>query len=131
MKRLNPLYLIFLALTVVFVSFYVLNNTKKEYIEKVSEFNTFEQKAKDYKSLKQQWSDKKYANNTINAIIKNRAFSKEKILFVETGDVLKVKIESNDPKILDNFLNKILNKPLVLKKLDIKKDSINLEVSVK
>ncbi len=131
MKRLNPLYLILLFLTIAFISFYVLSNKKKEYLEKLSEYNSFSQKAKEYNSLKSQWTNESFVTQTINKIIKNNAFSNEKILFAQNGNLVKVKIESNNPKVLDNFLNKILNQPIVLKKLDIKKDSINIEVSVK
>lgn len=131
MRRLNPLYLIVLCLTITFISFYVLNNKKVELEDKKSEYLSFSQKSQDYKTLKSQWSNKNFANETIDRIVKNRAFANEKILVANTGKVIKVRIESKNTKLLDNFLNKILNKPLVIKKLDIKNESITFEIGVK
>lgn len=58
-------------------------------------------------------------------------FLDQKILRAKVNNVIKLKIESNDPKILDNFLNKILNKPLQINKLELDKSFINLEIGVK
>jgi len=131
MKRFNPLYVVLLFITILFVTFFVLSSKKQEYVSKTSEYKSIQQKAKEYKSLKSQWSDKKFTNDTIERIIKNRMFSKEKVLFANSGNVTRVKIESKDPKILDAFLNKVLNKPITIKNINMTKNSISLEIGVK
>ena len=67
----------------------------------------------------------------MDLILKNKIFSNQKILKASTNELIKLKIESDDPKILDNFLNTILNKELAIKKLEIEKRYINLEIGIK
>lgn len=131
MKRLNPLYLILLFFTLVFISFFQLNSTKNSYENRYLEFENLQALGKDYKNLKTQWNNEVFVNETLDSILKNRVFSNQKILKVKVNNAIKLKIESNEPKILDNFLNRILNKPLVINKLELQKDSITLEIGVK
>ena len=131
MKRLNPLYVILLFLTILIISIFSLNKEKNNFKEKSQEYSTFKIKAKEYKNLKDQWLNEKFVNETLDQILKNKMFSNQKILRATTKDLVKVRIESDDPKILDSFLNKILNKQLELKKLEIEKRFINLEIGIK
>lgn len=131
MKRLNPLYVILLFLTILIISIFLLNKEKNNFKEKSQEYSTFKIKAKEYKNLKEQWLNEKFVNETLDQILKNKIFSNQKILRATTKDLVKVRIESDDPKILDSFLNKILNKQLELKKLEIEKRFINLEIGIK
>lgn len=131
MKRLNPLYVILLFLTILIISIFSLNKEKNNFKEKSQEYSTFKIKAKEYKNLKEQWLNEKFVNETLDQILKNKMFSNQKILRATTKDLVKVRIESDDPKILDSFLNKILNKQLELKKLEIEKRFINLEIGIK
>lgn len=131
MKRLNPLYIVLLFITILFISYWQLNNVKEEFASKNSEFENIQIKAKEYTSLKSQWSNKEYAIKTINQIIKNKLYSTEKVLIAEVGNSIKVKVQSTNSKVLEDFLNKVLNKPLNIKNLNMTKDFISLEVSVK
>ena len=131
MKRLNPLYIISLFITILVISIFLLNEEKSILKEKTEELNAIQLKAKEYKSLKNSWNNEKYANDTLDLILKNKIFSNQKILKASTNELIKLKIESDDPKILDNFLNKILNKELAIKKLEIEKRYINLEIGIK
>lgn len=131
MKRLNPLYIVLLFITILFISYWQLNNVKEEFASKNSEFENIQIKAKEYTSLKSQWSNKEYASKTINQIIKNKLYSTEKVLIAEVGNSIKVKVQSTNSKVLEDFLNKVLNKPLNIKNLNMTKDFISLEVSVK
>jgi hypothetical protein len=131
MKRLNPLYVILLFLTILIISIFSLNKEKNNFKEKSQEYSTFKIKAKEYKNLKEQWLNEKFVNETLDQILKNKMFSNQKFLRATTKDLVKVRIESDDPKILDSFLNKILNKQLELKKLEIEKRFINLEIGIK
>lgn len=131
MKRLNPLYIILLFLTFVFISFFQLNSTINEYKNAYSDYEDLKNISKNYNELKTQWNNEKYVNETLDVILKNKMFLDQKILRAKVNNVIKLKIESNDPKILDNFLNKILNKPLQINKLELDKSFINLEIGVK
>jgi hypothetical protein len=58
-------------------------------------------------------------------------FKNEKITKTSTKESIKIKIESSNPQVLDNFLNRFLNKQLIMKKIEIDKNFINLEIGVK
>ena len=131
MKRLNPLYIISLFMTILFISIFLLSEQRDLLKEKTEELNQIQIKAKEYKSLKNSWNNEKYANETLDLILKNKMFSNQKILKASTNELLKLKIQSDDPKILDSFLNKVLNKELAIKKLEIEKRYINLEIGIK
>jgi hypothetical protein len=131
MKRLNPLYIISLFITILVISVFLLNEEKSILKEKTEKLNEIQLKAKEYKSLKNSWNNEKYANDTLDLILKNKIFSNQKILKASTNELIKLKIESDDPKILDSFLNKILNKELAIKKLEVEKRYINLEIGIK
>lgn len=131
MKRLNPLYIIALFATVLFLSFYLLKNEVSSYNEKLNSLQETNQKATQYKEYKQYWKNKAYIERTVNNILKNPRFKNVKVLNVKTQNEYKVKMISDNPKILDNFVNKVLNKKLKIKKLELNKGFVNLEVGFK
>lgn len=131
MNRLNPLYLVLLFLTLVFISFFSLLNEKKLYLEKVDESRLFEQKASEFQSLISYWKNEKFINKTIDEILKNSLFKNEQITKTASKESIKIKIESSNPQVLDNFLNRFLNKQLIIKNLEIDKNFISLEVGLK
>lgn len=131
MTRINPLYIILLFLTLFFISFYLVSNQKKLYLEKSLETIQLETKAKEYKDLSNSWKNEKYINKTLDEILKNSIFKNEKIVKTATKESIKIKIETTDSRILDNFLNRVLNKQLIIKKLELDKNFIILEVGTK
>lgn len=131
MNRLNPLYLILLFITIVFLSFYSTSNKKELYFEKVLEVKNLQQKALEFKTLTNTWINEKFVNNTLDEILKSSMFKNEQIIKTVTEESVKIKIESSNPQILDTFINKILNKELVIKKLELTTNSIDLEIGIK
>jgi hypothetical protein len=131
MKRLNPLYIILLFLVIAFISIFMLKEQKNILTQKVNELANFEVKTKDFKDLKASWTNKDFINRNLDLILKNRMFVNQKILRADTKESIKIKIESNDPKVLDSFLNKILNKEFIIKGLEVEKTFINLEIGTK
>ncbi|BAK74208.1 MAG: hypothetical protein AB7S49_00335 [Arcobacter sp.] len=131
MTRINPLYIILLFLTLFFISFYLVSNQKKLYLEKSLETIQLEIKAKEYKDLSNSWKNEKYINKTLDEILKNSIFKNEKIVKTATKESIKIKIETTDSRVLDNFLNRVLNKQLIIKKLELDKNFIILEVGTK
>lgn len=130
MKRLNPLYILALIITILIITFVSLNNKKDEYDSLNKSVNKLEQKAKSYRNSKDTWFNKKRVENKIDKIINSSLFKKEKILKAKNGNLIKIKIESLNQKILDKFLNRVLNEKIILKKLEIKKTSIYFELEV-
>ncbi|WP_320652484.1 hypothetical protein [Arcobacter sp.] len=88
-------------------------------------------KAKEYKDLSNSWKNEKYINKTLDEILKNSIFKNEKIVKTATKESIKIKIETTDSRVLDNFLNRVLNKQLIIKKLELDKNFIILEVGTK
>ena len=131
MTRINPLYIILLFLTLFFISFYLVSNQKKLYLEKSLETIQLETKAKEYKDLSNSWKNEKFINKTLDEILKNSIFKNEKIVKTATKESIKIKIETTDSRVLDNFLNRVLNKQLIIKKLELDKNFIILEVGTK
>jgi len=128
MNKINPLYILALMLTLVLLSFQQLNEQKNSFYEKAKEFESLKEKAKEYRNLSNSWANKQNSINTINQIVNSSKFRKHKILKVETQKNLKVKIESKDSKVLNDFLNRVLNKQLIIEKMELQKDYIALEI---
>lgn len=131
MNKVNPLYIIALFVTIVFISFFLLQNQKDEYSSKLEELNIIEYKVKQYKEYKSNWDNESFVNKTLDQILKNRMFKNQKVLKATTDGAIKIKMESSDPKILNSFLNKVLNKKLIIKKLELNKTYVNLEIGFK
>lgn len=131
MNRLNPLYIILLFITIVFLSFYSISNEKNAYYKKVEETKQLEIKALEFKNSVNAWTSEKYVNNILDEILKSQIFTKEQISKSSTKELIKIKIDSTNPEVLDIFLNKILNKQLIIKKMQLDKNSINLEIGIK
>ncbi|MFK2824057.1 hypothetical protein [Arcobacter sp. YIC-80] len=131
MNKINPLYLILLMFTFVYISFEILSQTKENFIEKSNEYNSVKQKAKEFKELNNSWANKNRTIRTINQITNSPKFRKHKILKVETQKNIKLKIESMDSKVLNDFLNRVLNKQLIIDKLELQKTYIALEIGYK
>lgn len=131
MNRLNPLYIVLLLFTVLFISFFSLINIKKVYSEKLEETNEIQIKAKEYNSLVSYWKNEEFIQKTLDEILKNPLFKNENIVKTETKESIKIRIETPNSQILDSFLNKILNKQLIIKKMELDKNYINLEIGIK
>ena len=131
MNRLNPLYILGLFLTLLFISFFSLSNEKKAYFEKIDQVNQLQQKAQEYKALTSYWKNETFINKTIDEIVKNSMFKNEQITKTASKDSVILKIESSNPQVLDTFLNRVLNKQLVIKNLELDKNFINLEIGIK
>lgn len=131
MSRLNPLYIVLLFATITLISFYSVSNQKSLYAEKITETKDLQAKASDFKNLISTWTNEKYINSTIDEILKHQMIANQEIVRTNTKEGIKIKIESTSSQILDTFLNKVLNKQLIIKKLEVNSNSIELEVGTK
>ncbi len=131
MKRLNPLYIILLFVTFAFLSFYTSSNQKEAYIEKLNEVKNLQIKALEFRNLVNTWRNEKYINSTLDEILRSQIFANQQIIRTSTKEAIKIRIHSVNPQVLDTFLNKILNKQLIIKKLELNTNFIDLEVGSK
>ncbi len=131
MNRLNPLYVILLFITITFISFYSNSNAKNLYLEKIDEAKNLQIKALEFTNLVNSWTNEKYINSTLNEILKSQVFENQQIIKIATKENIKIKIESANQQVLDALLNKILNKQLIIKKLEMNSNSIDLEIGIK
>ena len=131
MNKLNPLYILVLVFTILVISFIKLEDLKNNYNTQSSYLSSFDSKAKLYNEHKKTWFNEKNVAKKIDIIIKSSVFKNEKILKTQNKNFIKIKIESPNPRILDKFLNRVLNEKFLIKKLDIKKRSILMEIGFK
>ncbi len=131
MNRINPLYVVGLSIVLVIISFIYLSNEKVFYNTKVEQLNELEIKFKEYYEVSTYWKNEKYVKETIDHILSSSSFSNENINKVVTKEHIKLKLESSSEQTLDTFLNMILNKQLIINKLELKRDSIYLEVGLR
>ena len=131
MKRLNPIYMLALIATLFIISFTSLNSKQEQYEKSIIDLNSLSVKAKNFNDYKQTWFDEKNITKKIDSILKSSSFKNEKVLRTKNKNIIRVKIESDNPRVLNKFLNRILNEKFRFKKLDIKKRSIYLEVGIK
>ncbi|RBQ31947.1 hypothetical protein CRU92_04045 [Arcobacter sp. FW59] len=131
MNRLNPLYLIVLFFVIVLISFISLQNQKYKYFEKVYQANELEIRIKEYLNVSNFYKNEKYINRTIDEILNSATFRNDNVVKTSTKDIIYIKFDSLSEQNLDNFLNRVLNKQIIIKKLELRQNSISLEVGLR
>jgi len=131
MNKLNPIYILALVITLFIVSISMLNSKKEQFHSLDKEAKTLSVKAKDFKVYKNTWFNQQKVSKKLDLILRNSSFKNEKILKTQNKNTIKVKIQSNDPIVLNRFLNRVLNERFALKKIDIQKRSISFEIGFK
>ncbi len=131
MNRLNPLYVLLLCVTLFLVSIFLLNGKKSSFEETNKEYINLKSKSKEYKTLLNDWKNEKNVDSLLEQILKNKILESAKIFKTKNQNYIALKIESNDSKVLDYFLNKVLNKPFIIKKLEVNKSYIDLQIGIK
>lgn len=130
MKRLNPIYILALVITLFIISITVSSSKKDEFKSLNSEYSSFRTKVGDFKEYKQTWFDEKKIVKKIDTILRSPIFMKEKILKTQNNSIVRVKIESSNSQTLGKFLNRFLNERFIIKKLDVQKSSILVEIGL-
>lgn len=131
MNKLNPIYILVFIITLFIVSTSMLSTQKKEYVELSKDFINISIKSKNYKEYKDTWFNTKRVLKSLDVILRTSSFKKEKILKTQNSNIIKVKIESSNPRTLDKFLKRVLNEKFRIRKLSIKKQSISIEIGLK
>lgn len=131
MNRINPLYIIGLFLVLVLISFISLSNQKNLFYNKKNQLSDLEIRFKEYYDISNFWKNEKYINETIDEILNSSLLKDEDIVKIVTKDNIKLKLETASEQNLDSFLNIILNKQLIIKKLEIKRTMVNVEIGLR
>ncbi len=131
MNRINPIYFLLLCFMVVIMSFSILSDSKNELIQKNEKKLAFEQTVHTYLGLKKGWFEKIETQQQIKYILNDFTFKKAKISSTIQNKKAIIKLKTKDKKTIKQFVNKLLNKKLLINKLDISKTTVIVEVSIK
>ena len=88
------------------------------------------QKAVIYSQYKSQWFDKNNVAERLDKILNSPSYKNEKILKIDNQNFIKIKVESLNPKLLNQLLNRILNEEFLVRKVNIQTKSLMFEIGV-
>ena len=91
----------------------------------------FEKSAAEFSTLKKGWFNKNETKKQIHYLVKDRKFKNAEVIKTDEKTKTIIQLKSKDKNVVNQFVNKLLNKKLLINKLDITKSSVNVEVSVK
>ncbi|RXK12172.1 hypothetical protein CP965_10360 [Halarcobacter mediterraneus] len=131
MNKINPIYIISLVFVLFLFSLSLLSSSKNALNTIESELKELNKLSLEYKEYKNNWFNKEEIEKRVDRLVKSISFKNEKVLVSQSENIIKIKIQSKDEKVLEKFLKRVLNEKFILKKLDVKKDSIYLEIGVK
>lgn len=127
-KHINPLFLLFSAIAILVISIYSFSNSKKQLITQKQEFKEQQILAVKYHNLHNLYSNKKDITKTINDILRVSGITNANIIYKHKLIVIQmVSLQINK---VDKFINKLLNKHINIKKLQLSKDKIILTVEL-
>jgi len=130
MNRINPLYILALFLVLALYSFTVVKDKEQDFLSHNAEFNQLLTKAKEYKKLKSNNIDRNKVIKTINQITTDSRFKKAKITTNKSKKSISLKIKTDDFRLLNKFVNRVLNEKLSILKLEIKRNKINMDIGL-
>ncbi|MCK5294806.1 MAG: hypothetical protein KAJ49_09150 [Arcobacteraceae bacterium] len=128
MKNINPLFLTIACAIILSIAIFSLDSAKKSLKVEKKEFEEFKQLAVKYNTLQKHWGDKKLIIENIQKILKSSGIRNANI--IEKNKTVVVQIVSMNITQVDKFVNKLLNERLSIKKLEITKNKIILEVGI-
>lgn len=130
MNRINPVYVLIGLFIIAFLSFVMVSSKKSEFERETQSLFTFKQKAKVYSDLSENWNNADKIKDTLNKVLNNSKFKQLNISRVDKDNSIKIKFSTKDPRIVDSFVNKILNEKLQIKRLDVTLFDVSLEIGV-
>ncbi len=131
MNRINPLYILFLFITFAIISFSMVKDVKSEFNNNVKKSLSFNKMAIEYASLKNNWFDKREIQRKINNLRNEIKVKNGKLEISISKKIAIIKLHTNEKEVIAKFVNKILNKKLLINKLDITRNQVFVEVNLK
>ena len=130
MNRVNPLHVLLILLIITFFSFYLSNNKKKNIQIETKKINIFKEKIYLYKNLKKSWYNQKETMKQVNFILNDSKLSNENIDTSFNKKSVKIKLNFSNKKMVNYFVNKLLNKKLRITNLNITNTQVFVEVAL-
>ncbi len=128
MNRINPMYPLLLALSVVIVSFILNFLVKDEFIQINQSYFERLRIAKEYQILKSNHQSKAQIKERLEGILNDKKFKKENIKVEKIKGKWKIVLKSENLKILHDFLNRILKDRFSIEKMEVSDKTIKMEV---
>lgn len=130
MKKLNPLYFVFLFFIIMISSVFTVNMKKNSLNEKKTDYKEIQEKAIFFNDLNTKWENVIFVNKKIDTIINSDLYKNEKISKILSQNLLKLTIESKNQEKLNKFLNEILNSELIIKEVTLGNTLVIFEIGV-
>ncbi len=130
MNRINPLHILLILVIITILSFYFLNTKKNNMKIESKKINLFKEKVFLYKDLKKSWYNQKEIMKQVNFILNDSKLSGENINTTFNKKSVKIKLNFSNKKIVNYFINKLLNKKLRIKNLNITSTEVFVEVAL-
>lgn len=115
MKKVNPLFLLFSTLALVFIAIFSLTNEKQKNIETIEQYKELQKIALEYELLNNHYKNIDFIANKIEKIVKKSNIRDVKIN--KKRKILEIEVINKDKKNLDRFINKLFNMKLSITKI--------------
>ena len=126
MKKINPMTIVLISLLFAVLSLVLLKQSTTKLKEQNSILIDTKTIANQYSSLKKSWNNPKQISKIINKI--KRQLRLKKLSIVDNKKKITITIKNETLNNINKFINKICNANLIILKLNIKKDSVYLEI---
>ena len=127
-KRITPITYLLVSISILFLSLILLNESKKELVNKNDSFNKYKEVSTNYLNLKENWDNSKNSKKIIDNIIKKVGI-KDLVKKVNKKRIF-IKFETKSVTKVDRFLSKVLNANLNIIYVNITKNSLELEIGI-
>ena len=127
-KRITPITYLLVSISILFLSLILLNESKKELLNKNYSFNKYKEVSTNYLNLKENWDNSKNSKKIIDNIIKKVGI-KDLVKKVNKKRIF-IKFETKSVTKVDRFLSKVLNANLNIIYVNITKNSLELEIGI-
>ena len=115
MKKVNPLFLLFSTLALVFIAIFSLTNEKQKNIETIEQYKELQKIALEYELLNNHYNNIDFIASEIEKIVKKSNIRDVKIN--KKRKILEIEVINKDKKNLDRFINKLFNMKLSITKI--------------
>ncbi len=127
-NKINPLYILIVTICLFLYSIIELNLSNDNLLQIKEENKNFIKIATKYNTLQKAWG----INNNIQKRCENfLKLSGIRDAHITTNTkIIKIKIRNADLKSLDKFMNKLLNKTIIILNFSLTKNSLDLEIGL-
>lgn len=126
MKRISPLTILLISFALLLGSLIVQKKSKIEINESLYNVSSFNDIASDYKALNKDWNKKEKTKSVVEKIIKVSGI--KNVTKKTNKGSLSISFNEKSISKVEKFVNRVLNESLIIKKLVITKESVEMEI---